>query len=198
MRFSGISPNIFTMEAKEYLLERCLIRYVFEKYYQGKEPNYSEFAKLVFFDRADPVTTFRSVRQGKPKPQRISIEEAARMASIIGTDLASLCFNVQKEVENGWDLENDFKPDEALPGPKKRRKNSKAAMENNKFRKIGGCIILQKIGQLPEYEMLLCPACKKPMTANNDVYVCSACEYSTNKRQTDEALARDKARYGVH
>lgn len=139
-----ISLNKFYMETNEYLLERCFIRYVVEKYYRGREPNYSEFAKLVFFDRGDPVTTFRNIRQGKPKPQRLNLEEAARMARLLGTDLASLFFHVQKEVENGWSLEDDFKSDEASPGPKKKGRKSKALsvseLEEKNSRKFGNAL----------------------------------------------------------
>lgn len=110
-----------SMEAKEYLFERCLIRYVVKKYYKGDEPNYSEFARLIFYDRSDPVTTFRNVRQGKPKPQRINVEEAARMAKCINFEFASLCWNIQKELENGWTLADDFSADEASPGPKGKK-----------------------------------------------------------------------------
>ena len=117
------------MVVKEYLIERCLIRYAFNKYCQDKEPSYSDFAGLIFFDRSDPSTTFKNVRQGKPKPQRITIEEAARMAKSVGTDLASLCFNVQKEIENGWTLKDDFKPEEIPPGPKKRGRASTPLIE---------------------------------------------------------------------
>lgn len=70
-------------------------------------------------------------------------------------------------------------------------------VENKNFRKIGGCLVLQKPGQLPNYETLLCPECKESLTANNDIYICPLCKYSTNKHQTDEAIARDKARYGI-
>ncbi len=71
------------------------------------------------------------------------------------------------------------------------------SMENKKFKKVAGCVIIQKTGQLPNYETLLCPECQKPLMASGDVYICSSCKYSTNKHQTDEALARDKARYGI-
>lgn len=37
-------------------------------------------------------------------------------------DLASLCFNIQKELEYGWTLADDFHAEEALPGPKNKRK----------------------------------------------------------------------------
>lgn len=69
--------------------------------------------------------------------------------------------------------------------------------ENKNFKRIGGCVVLQKPGQLPNYETLLCQECKEPLTVNEDNYVCALCKYSTNKRQTDEAIARDKARYSV-
>lgn len=72
-----------------------------------------------------------------------------------------------------------------------------SGMEDKNFKRIGGCVVLQKSGQLPKYETLLCPECKKPLTANEDTYFCPICRYSTNKRQTDEAITRDKARYGV-
>lgn len=109
------------MEAKEYLFERCLIRYVVKKFYKDGEPNYSEFARMIFYDRSDPVTTFRNVRQGKPKPQRINVEEAARMAKCINLEFASLCWNIQQELENGWTLADDFNADEASPGPKSKK-----------------------------------------------------------------------------
>ena len=70
-------------------------------------------------------------------------------------------------------------------------------IENKNFRKIGGCIVIQKPGHLPNYEMLLCPECKNPLIANDDIYLCQICNYSTNKYQTDEALIRDKSRYGI-
>lgn len=70
-------------------------------------------------------------------------------------------------------------------------------IENKNLRKIGGCVVIQKPGQLPNYKMLLCPECKNPLTAEDDTYVCILCKYCTNKEQTDEALKRDKSRYGV-
>lgn len=77
--------------------------------------------------------------------------------------------------------------DDALRGP----------IEKKDFRKIGGCVVLQKTGQLPNYETLLCPECKNPLTINDDAYLCQICNYTTNRHQTDEAIARDKARYGI-
>ena len=132
MMIYGISLNKFDMETKEYLLERCLIRFAVKKFYGDAEPNYSELARLVFHDRSDPVTTFRSVRQGRPKPQRINIEEAGRMAAAIGMDLASLCFHVQKELEEGWTLEDDFKPEDSSPGPKSGRGKRKGHKSDSK------------------------------------------------------------------
>lgn len=110
------------MENQEYLFERCLIRYAYKKFIGNGVDNYTEFAKSVFMGVADPVTTFRSVRQGKPKPRRIRLDEAIRMAQINKTDIASLCFNVQKEIENGWSLADDFKPEDGMSGPKGKRK----------------------------------------------------------------------------
>lgn len=75
--------------------------------------------------------------------------------------------------------------------------NDALDMEKLHYKKIGGCVVLQKSGQLPNYETVLCPECKKPLTVNGDAYVCAHCKYSTNKHQTDEAVARDKARCGI-
>lgn len=69
--------------------------------------------------------------------------------------------------------------------------------ENKNFKRIGGCVVLQKSGQLPNYETLLCPKCKEQLAENDDTYICHLCKYSTDKRQTDEALEGDKARYGI-
>lgn len=67
----------------------------------------------------------------------------------------------------------------------------------DKYISIGGCTLLQKEGQLPIFDFLLCPECKNPLSASNDTYICPLCRYSTNKHQVDEALSRHKARYGI-
>lgn len=122
------------MENQEYIFERCLIRYAYKKFIGDGVENYTEFAKSVFKGVADPVTTFRSVRQGKPKPRRIRLDEAIRMAQVNHTDIASLCFNVQKEIESGWSLDDDFTPEEGVSGPKgKRSCNAKRKSIKNNF-----------------------------------------------------------------
>lgn len=70
-------------------------------------------------------------------------------------------------------------------------------IENKKFKKVGGCVIVQNNGKLPEYTTPLCPECKKPLEIKDDTYICNTCTYCTNKYQTDEAIVRDKARYGI-
>ena len=61
---------------------------------------------------------------------------------------------------------------------------------------VGGCLLFQGVGQLPKFGNPLCPECKKPLSVNGDAYSCQHCQYSTNRRQTDEAIARHKARLG--
>ena len=68
-------------------------------------------------------------------------------------------------------------------------------MDSDRYVVVAGCVLLKKIGQLPKFKNPLCPKCKKPLFINGDAYSCPACAYSTDRRQTDEAIARHKARY---
>lgn len=115
--------------------------------------------------------TWQAVRS-EQTGQRLTIRDAHALAQFLGVSMSQLCALVEsKELQ-------------------------KQVLDKN-FKRIGGCVVLQKPGQLPKYETLLCPECKEPLTVNEDTYVCSLCKYSTDKLQTDEALTRDKSRYGV-
>jgi len=103
-----------------YLFERCLVRYVIKKY-GGDDPHYSELGRLIFFDQADPATSYRNVRKSG-KPRRVNVAEAVRMAEAVGMDIASLCFHVQKEIDNGWTLVDDETPKETKKAGKKTKK----------------------------------------------------------------------------
>ena len=65
------------------------------------------------------------------------------------------------------------------------------------FKKIAGCLIIQKIGQLRNFSILFCPKCKKILFAKDEEYVCPACHYTTNKYDTDGAIEREKGRLGM-
>lgn len=115
--------------------------------------------------------TWQAVRS-EQKGQKLTIRDAHALAQFLGVSMSQLCALVES-------------------------KELQKQVSDKNFRRIGGCVVLQKTGQLPKYETLLCPECKKPLIVNNDTYFCSICQYSTNKCETDEALTRDKARYGV-
>ncbi len=68
-------------------------------------------------------------------------------------------------------------------------------MNDDRYISIAGCVLLVRSGQMPKFEYPLCPKCKNPLHINEDAYSCQSCLYSTNRRQTDEAIARHKARY---
>lgn len=115
--------------------------------------------------------TWQAVRS-EQTGQKLTIRDAHALAQILGVSMSQLCALVESK-----ELQKQF--------------------SDKKLRKIGGCVVLQRYGQLPNYEMLLCPNCKTLLTTNEDCYFCPSCNYSTDRHQTDEALTRDKARYGV-
>lgn len=115
--------------------------------------------------------TWQAIRS-EQTGQKLTIRDAHALAQFLGVSMSQLCALVES-----------------------RELQMQVADKN--FKRIGGCVVLQKNGQIPNYEMLLCPECKKSLTVNGDTYSCLSCNYSTNKNQTDEAITRDKARYGV-
>lgn len=115
--------------------------------------------------------TWQAVRS-EQTGQKLTVRDAYALAQFLGVSMSQLCAMIES-------------------------RELQMQVADKKFKRIGGCVVLQKSGQLPNYETLLCPECKEPLTINGDSYVCVHCKYSTNKHQTDEAIARDKARYGI-
>lgn len=70
-------------------------------------------------------------------------------------------------------------------------------MEKAGFITVAGCVLKEKKTGLPDYSTLFCPECKKPLSSDGNVYFCPLCRYSTSKDETDGAIARSKARYGI-
>lgn len=115
--------------------------------------------------------TWQAVRS-EQTGQKLTIRDAHALAQTLGVSMSQLCALVESK-----ELQKQF--------------------SEKKFRKIGGCVVLQETGQLPNYKLLLCPKCKNPLSENEGMYSCAFCNYKINKNQTDEAVIRDKSRYGV-
>ncbi|WP_035061865.1 hypothetical protein [Desulfovibrio sp. 6_1_46AFAA] len=115
--------------------------------------------------------TWQAVRS-EQTGQRLTIRDAHALAQFLGVSMSQLCALVES-------------------------KELQKQVEDKNFKRIGGVVVLQKTGQLPKYETLLCPECKEPLAETDGTYVCPRCKHSVNKLQADEAVTRDKSRYGV-
>ena len=109
---------------KGFLFERCFVSFV-SKLALERCGSHSEFGRLVFTDAESPINTWRNIRNGnRGKLRDITLKEAFQMAEALGTDLETLCWKVQKELEGGWTLAQDIcHQEEAKSGrPRKRNK----------------------------------------------------------------------------
>ena len=85
-----------------YLFERCLVETV-EEISDEMGMSHVELARKAFPGAADAGRKWRQVRgTKKKKPQRLTIDDAASLARVIGRDLPELCFTVSERLKNGW------------------------------------------------------------------------------------------------
>lgn len=137
--------------------------------------NDAQLARRAWPHQKGAATAWRKMRNDTEKPKRLNLEEAFLLAQTIGLSMSDICGMVQGRLM-------DLPP---------------SGMAKTKFLPVAGCVVLQRVGQPPKFEFPLCPTCKKQLSARDTAYICPTCGYTTNKKHTDEAIKRSKARMGL-
>ncbi len=137
--------------------------------------NDAQLARRAWPHQKGAATAWRKMRNDTEKPKRLNLEEAFLLAQAVGLSMSDVCGMVQGRLMELSD--SDIGQAKLLP--------------------VAGCVVLQRTGQHPNFDVPLCPQCKKQLSAKDDTYNCLSCGYTTNRKQTDDAIKRSKARMGL-
>ena len=90
-------------EGFSFQLERCIVETAAELAdAQGRK--YVTLANIAFGNKKDAGRRWRQIRGSKiQKPQRLTIDDAARLAAALGKELPELVFLANERLKAGWE-----------------------------------------------------------------------------------------------